>query len=166
MLPVSTLTSYVQVYHSSFKVDLKSTQQACSCPLLPLKSHIKGPAPTAEPGIILLACLLLTTNLSLNYNIKRRIDYSCSRSLMSNGDAYSIAACTKRWSGTLALNVCDQVARTSSMKLSTTSGPMSSSRSLKWKILQISCLFTWLCISTWPWNGLKHAEQRRMAWRP
>lgn len=41
----------LQVYHSSIKVDPELTHQACSCPLLPLKSHIKGPAPTAEPGI-------------------------------------------------------------------------------------------------------------------
>ncbi|KAG0579564.1 hypothetical protein KC19_4G107100 [Ceratodon purpureus] len=37
------------VYHSAFNVDPES-QQACSCPILPLKSHIRGPAPSAEPG--------------------------------------------------------------------------------------------------------------------
>ncbi|XP_024371343.1 actin-related protein 2/3 complex subunit 3 [Physcomitrium patens] len=37
------------VYHSSLKVD-DEIQQACSCPILPLKSHIRGPAPTAEAG--------------------------------------------------------------------------------------------------------------------
>jgi len=41
----------LQVYHSSIKVDPELTQEACGCPLLPLKSHIKGPAPTAEPGM-------------------------------------------------------------------------------------------------------------------
>lgn len=38
------------VYHSSFKVDSDTIYQACGCPLLPLKSHIKGPAPSAEAG--------------------------------------------------------------------------------------------------------------------
>ncbi|CAN8241004.1 unnamed protein product [Cochlearia groenlandica] len=35
------------VYHSSF-VDEESITKACGCPLLPLKSHIKGPAPVSE----------------------------------------------------------------------------------------------------------------------
>ncbi|KAL6547382.1 Actin-related protein 2/3 complex subunit 3 [Orobanche minor] len=35
------------VYHSSF-VDDKEITKACGCPLLPLKTHIKGPAPVSE----------------------------------------------------------------------------------------------------------------------
>ena len=42
---------FKQVYHSSFKVD-PEVQQACSCPILPLKSHIRGPAPAAEAGCL------------------------------------------------------------------------------------------------------------------
>lgn len=40
-----------QVYHSSFADDDGITK-ACSCPLLPLKTHIKGPAPASDPGIV------------------------------------------------------------------------------------------------------------------
>lgn len=39
------------VYHSSF-VNEEGTSQACGCPLLPLKSHIRGPAPAADSGKI------------------------------------------------------------------------------------------------------------------
>ncbi|CAO2841156.1 unnamed protein product [Amaranthus hypochondriacus] len=35
------------VYHSSF-VDDQGVTKACGCPLLPLKSHIKGPAPVSD----------------------------------------------------------------------------------------------------------------------
>ncbi|KAK6236136.1 hypothetical protein SCA6_011473 [Theobroma cacao] len=35
------------VYHSSF-VDEEGITKACGCPLLPLKSHIKGPAPVSD----------------------------------------------------------------------------------------------------------------------
>lgn len=38
-----------QVYHSSF-VDEEGITKACGCPLLPLKSHIKGPAPVSDQG--------------------------------------------------------------------------------------------------------------------
>ncbi|KAL8037449.1 hypothetical protein ABFX02_11G041000 [Erythranthe guttata] len=38
------------VYHSSF-VDDEEITKACGCPLLPLKSHIKGPAPVSEQDI-------------------------------------------------------------------------------------------------------------------
>lgn len=41
-----------QVYHSSF-VDPEDTLKACGCPLLPLKSHIKGPAPVSDPGSLM-----------------------------------------------------------------------------------------------------------------
>ncbi|XP_015581840.2 actin-related protein 2/3 complex subunit 3 [Ricinus communis] len=37
------------VYHSSF-VDEEGVKKACGCPLLPLKSHIKGPAPVSDQG--------------------------------------------------------------------------------------------------------------------
>lgn len=37
----------VMVYHSSF-VDEGGVTKACGCPLLPLKSHIKGPAPVSD----------------------------------------------------------------------------------------------------------------------
>ncbi|XP_042480708.1 actin-related protein 2/3 complex subunit 3 isoform X1 [Macadamia integrifolia] len=35
------------VYHSSF-VNEEAIAKACGCPLLPLKSHIKGPAPVSD----------------------------------------------------------------------------------------------------------------------
>ncbi|XP_044464789.1 actin-related protein 2/3 complex subunit 3-like [Mangifera indica] len=35
------------VYHSSL-VDEEGVTKACGCPLLPLKSHIKGPAPASD----------------------------------------------------------------------------------------------------------------------
>ncbi|XP_028753982.1 actin-related protein 2/3 complex subunit 3 [Neltuma alba] len=35
------------VHHSSF-VDEEGVDKACGCPLLPLKSHIKGPAPNSD----------------------------------------------------------------------------------------------------------------------
>ncbi|KAF7098638.1 hypothetical protein CFC21_100363 [Triticum aestivum] len=35
------------VYHSSF-IDDDGITKACGCPLLPLKTHIKGPAPAAD----------------------------------------------------------------------------------------------------------------------
>ena len=38
-----------KVYHSSF-VDEDGVSRACGCPLLPLKSHIKGPAPVSDQG--------------------------------------------------------------------------------------------------------------------
>lgn len=38
-----------QVYHSSF-MDEERVTKACGCPLLPLKSHIKGPAPVGDQG--------------------------------------------------------------------------------------------------------------------
>ncbi|KAJ6857488.1 actin-related protein 2/3 complex subunit 3 [Populus alba x Populus x berolinensis] len=37
----------MQVHHSSF-VDEEGVRKACGCPLLPLKSHIKGPAPVSD----------------------------------------------------------------------------------------------------------------------
>lgn len=38
-----------QMYHSSF-VNEDGVKKACGCPLLPLKTHIKGPAPGADQG--------------------------------------------------------------------------------------------------------------------
>ncbi|KAG5564335.1 hypothetical protein RHGRI_000510 [Rhododendron griersonianum] len=43
------VVSIVPVYHSSF-VDDEQITKACGCPLLPLKSHIKGPAPVSDQG--------------------------------------------------------------------------------------------------------------------
>lgn len=43
------LSWLLQVYHSSF-VDDEQITKACGCPLLPLKSHIKGPAPVSDQG--------------------------------------------------------------------------------------------------------------------
>ncbi|KAM1173308.1 hypothetical protein FF1_026041 [Malus domestica] len=40
-------THQMPVYHSSFVND-EGITKACGCPLLPLKSHIKGPAPVSE----------------------------------------------------------------------------------------------------------------------
>ncbi|XP_039687876.1 actin-related protein 2/3 complex subunit 3, partial [Medicago truncatula] len=37
----------IKVYHSSF-VDDEGVNGACGCPLLPLKSHIKGLAPVSD----------------------------------------------------------------------------------------------------------------------
>jgi len=31
-------------------VDEEGVRKACGCPLLPLKSHIKGPAPVSDQG--------------------------------------------------------------------------------------------------------------------
>ncbi|KAL2652183.1 hypothetical protein R1flu_020311 [Riccia fluitans] len=42
---------WAMVYHSSFKDD-GQYQQACGCPLLPLRSHIKGPAPAADAAAV------------------------------------------------------------------------------------------------------------------
>lgn len=39
------------VYHSSF-VNEEGIAQACGCPLLPLRSHVKGPAPAADSGMV------------------------------------------------------------------------------------------------------------------
>ena len=40
-----------QVYHSSF-IDDDETTKACGCPLLPLKTHTRGPAPAADSGTV------------------------------------------------------------------------------------------------------------------
>ncbi|KAL8152637.1 hypothetical protein V2J09_010397, partial [Rumex salicifolius] len=44
------------VYHTSF-VDEEGVTKACGCPLLPLKSHIKGPAPSAVQDKADIDCL-------------------------------------------------------------------------------------------------------------
>ena len=38
-----------QVNHSSY-IDEEGITKACGCPLFPLKSHIKGPAPVSDKG--------------------------------------------------------------------------------------------------------------------
>lgn len=53
-----------QVYHSSF-ADEEGITIACGCPLLPLKSHIKGPAPASDQGFY-LRCLLSMLNNCFN----------------------------------------------------------------------------------------------------
>ncbi|KAK2986222.1 hypothetical protein RJ640_010056 [Escallonia rubra] len=40
-------SNFQLVYHSSF-VDDRGIAKACGCPMLPLKSHIKGPAPVSD----------------------------------------------------------------------------------------------------------------------
>lgn len=52
-----------KVHHSSF-VDEEAVDKACGCPLLPLKSHIKGPAPTSDQGLtcIYVECVLKGLN--------------------------------------------------------------------------------------------------------
>ncbi|OMO96019.1 ARP2/3 complex, 21kDa subunit (p21-Arc) [Corchorus olitorius] len=47
LFPYLIYTLLRQVYHSSF-VDEEGISKACGCPLLPLKSHIKGPAPVSD----------------------------------------------------------------------------------------------------------------------
>ncbi|GAA0148571.1 actin or actin-binding cytoskeletal protein [Lithospermum erythrorhizon] len=47
MLTKLGIDRFSKVYHSSF-VDEDGVSKACGCPLLPLKSHIKGPAPVSE----------------------------------------------------------------------------------------------------------------------
>lgn len=47
-----------KVYHSSF-VDEGGVDRACGCPLLPLKSHIKGPAPVSNQGFQFTAFFFL-----------------------------------------------------------------------------------------------------------
>ena len=51
-----------QVYHSSFVDD--GIRKACSCPLLPLKTHIKGPAPASDPGIVATLIWWCTTTFT------------------------------------------------------------------------------------------------------
>ncbi|XP_011623872.1 actin-related protein 2/3 complex subunit 3 isoform X2 [Amborella trichopoda] len=53
------------VYHSSF-VDEEGITKACGCPLLPLKSHIKGPAPVSNKDK-----LLIYLTLYINVALKR-----------------------------------------------------------------------------------------------
>ena len=53
MLKFCTFTDIghdLKVHHSSF-VDEEGVDKACGCPLLPLKSHIKGPAPNSDQGL-------------------------------------------------------------------------------------------------------------------
>lgn len=54
---------WFQVYHSSF-VNEEGISKACGCPLLPLKSHIKGPAPVSDQGSCCLKILKLIRDIS------------------------------------------------------------------------------------------------------
>ncbi|XP_010541941.1 PREDICTED: actin-related protein 2/3 complex subunit 3 isoform X1 [Tarenaya hassleriana] len=47
LLDLLNHVSISPVYHSSFVVE-EGITKACGCPVLPLKSHIKGPAPVSE----------------------------------------------------------------------------------------------------------------------
>ncbi|RAL50143.1 unnamed protein product [Cuscuta campestris] len=65
------------VYHSSF-VEEEGIAIACGCPLLPLKSHIKGPAPVSEQDstdIIDEAITFFRANVFFkNFDIKSSAD--------------------------------------------------------------------------------------------
>ncbi|XP_026395525.1 actin-related protein 2/3 complex subunit 3 [Papaver somniferum] len=64
------------VYHSSF-VDDEGITKACGCPLLPLKSHIKGPAPVSdqETDIVDEAITFFRANVFFrNFDVKSSAD--------------------------------------------------------------------------------------------
>ncbi|CDP04697.1 unnamed protein product [Coffea canephora] len=63
------------VYHSSFVVD-EGIAKACGCPLLPLKSHIKGPAPASDTtDIVDEAISFFRANVFFkNFDIKSSAD--------------------------------------------------------------------------------------------
>ncbi|KAJ6699851.1 ARP2/3 COMPLEX 21 KD SUBUNIT [Salix purpurea] len=63
------------VHHSSF-VDEEGVKKACGCPLLPLKSHIKGPAPVSDrTDIVDEAILFFRANVfSRNFDIQSPAD--------------------------------------------------------------------------------------------
>ncbi|XAR66847.1 hypothetical protein NMG60_11013202 [Bertholletia excelsa] len=65
------------VYHSSF-VDEEGITKACGCPLLPLKSHIKGPAPVSDQDrtdIVDEAITFFRANVFFrNFDIKSNAD--------------------------------------------------------------------------------------------
>ncbi|XP_015869935.1 actin-related protein 2/3 complex subunit 3 isoform X3 [Ziziphus jujuba] len=65
------------VYHSSF-VDEEGITKACGCPLLPLKSHIKGPAPSSgqdQTDIVDEAITFFRANVFFrNFDIKSSAD--------------------------------------------------------------------------------------------
>ncbi|XWS27079.1 hypothetical protein CRYUN_Cryun26dG0085800 [Craigia yunnanensis] len=66
-----------QVYHCSF-VDDERITKACGCPLLPLKSHIKGPAPVSNQDrtdIVDEAITFFRANVFfINFDIKSSAD--------------------------------------------------------------------------------------------
>lgn len=55
-----------KVYHSSF-VDEGGVDRACGCPLLPLKSHIKGPAPVSNQGFQFTAFFFFNSSVMVSY---------------------------------------------------------------------------------------------------
>ncbi|XP_027074847.1 actin-related protein 2/3 complex subunit 3-like [Coffea arabica] len=63
------------VYHSNFVVD-EGIAKACGCPLLPLKSHIKGPAPASDTtDIVDEAISFFRANVFFkNFDIKSSAD--------------------------------------------------------------------------------------------
>jgi len=60
---VAIVVMYGKVYHSSF-VNEDGVSRACGCPLLPLKSHIKGPAPVSDQGFSIVFCSILLVVVS------------------------------------------------------------------------------------------------------
>lgn len=54
---VVVVVMHGKVYHSSF-VNEDGVSRACGCSLLPLKSHIKGPAPVSDQGFLLFCFVL------------------------------------------------------------------------------------------------------------
>ncbi|KAL5987880.1 Actin-related protein 2/3 complex subunit 3 [Asimina triloba] len=65
------------MYHSTF-VNEEGIAKACGCPLLPLKSHVKGPAPISEQGtndVIDEAITFFRANIFFrNFNIQSSAD--------------------------------------------------------------------------------------------
>ncbi|OVA19470.1 ARP2/3 complex [Macleaya cordata] len=68
--------TFARVYHSSFVND-EGITKACGCPLLPLKSHIKGPAPISDQDtdIVDEAITFFRANVFFrNFDIKSSAD--------------------------------------------------------------------------------------------
>ncbi|THU71693.1 hypothetical protein C4D60_Mb04t04180 [Musa balbisiana] len=64
------------VYHSSF-VDEEGIMKACGCPLLPLKTHINGPAPVSDQdkiNIVDEAITFFRANVFKIFDIKSPAD--------------------------------------------------------------------------------------------
>ncbi|KAK2632239.1 hypothetical protein EUGRSUZ_L01822 [Eucalyptus grandis] len=62
------------VYHSSF-LDEEGITRACGCPLLPLKSHIKGPAPTSEQAITFFRANVFFRNFDIKSVVDKLLIY-------------------------------------------------------------------------------------------
>lgn len=69
-----------QVYHSTF-IDEEGIMKACGCPLLPLKSHIRGPAPVSDQGQNFLYLLIVNSKILIKeilYIFKKSHKRTCS----------------------------------------------------------------------------------------